>query len=214
MKKKEIDPFNWDSISIQKYYDINDILNGDEDDITKNVRLVALIMDKDESEVWDMDLAEVGGYIAKLQFLNKFDLPQNTSLKINLPNYKLYVMKDLTKINIAQYVDYQNFAQMGLRDGIEKILSIFLIPEGCSYNTGYDIIDLQKEIREHMSFRVAEGLLGFFLKRYSELLIRSLVYCRRMMKKTKNLEKKEKLEKEMKELEVRVEHLIHLLGSY
>lgn len=213
MKKKEIDPFDWDRISIEKYYEIMDILNDEvDDDITKNVKLVATILDKDEKEIWDMDLTEVGGYIGRLQFLNKFDIDEHPTKRIKLPSYDLVVMKDLSKINVAQYVDYQNFITLPLREGMDKILSIFLIPEGKTYNTDYDILDVQKEIRQSMSFRVAEGLLGFFLKRYGELLVHSLGYCRKKMMKTKNQEEKEELEKKTQQLVKTLKDLTVLVG--
>ena len=214
MKRKETDTFNWDSITIEKYYNIKDILDDEtDDDITKNVKLVAVITDKDEDEVWNMDLTQAGEYISRLQFLNKFELPKNPNMKIKLPNYDLVVMKDVTKINVAQYVDFQNFIKIPLREGMEKILSIFLIPEGCKYNEGYDIIDLQKVIRENMSFRVAEGLLSFFLNRYGRSLVHSLTYCKHQMKKMKDKEMMEKLEKTQKEITQRLDSLMHLTGS-
>ena len=213
MKKKEKNPFDWENITIEKYYNIKDILDDEvDDDITKNVKLVAVITGKDEQEVWSMDMAEAGDYISKLTFLNKFELPKNPNMKIKLPNYDLVVIKDLTKINVAQYVDFQNFVKMPLREGIDKILSIFLIPEGCKYNEGYDIIDLQKVIRENMSFRVAEGLLSFFLNRYGRSLVHSLAYCKRQMKKMKNKEMIEKLEKAQKEIMQKMDSLMHLTG--
>lgn len=212
-KNKEKNPFDWENISIDKYYEIKDILDDEtDDDITKNVKLVAVITGKDEDEVWSMDMAEAGEYISKLTFLNKFEMPKNPNMKIKLPNYDLVVMKDVTKINVAQYVDFQNFVKLPLREGMEKILSIFLIPEGCSYNTGYDIIDLQKEIRENISFRVAEGLLSFFIEKYGELLIHSLVYCRKQIRKTKNPEMMEKFKKTEKEIQQKLDSLIHLIG--
>ena len=213
-KNKEKNPFDWENISIDKYYEIKDILDDEtDDDITKNVKMVAVITDKDEDEVWSMDMAEAGEYISRLQFLNKFELPDNPNMKFNLPGYQLKVMKDVSKISVAQYVDFQNFVKLPLREGMEKILSIFLIPEGCKYNDGYDIIDVQKEIRENLSFRVAEGLLSFFIEKYGELLIHSLVYCRRQVKKTKNPEMMEKLEKTQKEVQQKLDSLIRLIGS-
>lgn len=213
MKKKEKNPFDWENISIDKYYEIKDILDDEEDDdITKNVKMVAVITDKDEDEVWSMDMAEAGEYISRLQFLNKFELPDNPNMKFNLPGYQLKVMKDVSKISVAQYVDFQNFVKLPLREGMEKILSIFLIPEGCKYNEGYDIIDLQKVIRENISFRVAEGLLSFFIEKYGELLIHSLVYCRRQIQKTKDKEMMEKFKKAEKEIQQKLDSLIHLIG--
>ena len=212
-KNKEKNPFDWENITIEKYYKIKDILDDEvDDDITKNVKLVAVMLNKDEQEVWDMDMAEAGNYISRLQFLNKFELPKHPNMKIKLPSYDLVVIKDLTKINVAQYVDFQNFVKMPMRESMEKILSIFLIPEGCSYNTGYDIIDVQKEIRENMSFRVAEGLLSFFIEKYGRSLIHSLVYCRRQVKKTKDKEMMENLEKTEKEIQEKLDSLIHLIG--
>ena len=214
MKKKEKNPFDWDNITIEKYYDIKDILDDEvDDDITKNVKLVAVITDKDENEVWNMDMGEAGEYISRLQFLNKFELPKNPNMKIKLPSYDLVVIKDISKINVAQYVDFQNFVKIPMKEGMEKILSIFLIPEGCKYNDGYDIIDLQKEIRQNLSFRVAEGLLSFFIERYGKLLIHSLIYCRKQIRKTKDKEMIEKMEKTQKDLQQKLDSLIHLTGS-
>lgn len=212
MKKKEKDVFDWDSISIEKYYDIMDILEDKDDDITKNVRIVALILNKDEQDIWNMGMEEAGDYISRLQFLGKFDLPKNPNMNIKLPGYDIKVMKDVTKINVAQYVDFQNFVKIPLKDSMEKILSVFLIPNGCGYNEGYDIIDLQKVIRENLSFRVAESLLGFFLMQYGESLISSLAYYRKQIKKAKSPELTEKMEKSMMEIQKRFLDLTHLIG--
>lgn len=212
MKKDNKDLFNWDNITISKYYEIMDVLDGEDDDITKNVRLVALMMDKDESEIWDMELSVAGDYISRLQFLNRFDFPKHPNMKINLPGYNLEVMKDVTKINVAQYVDFQNFVKLPLRDGMDKLLSIFLIPKDHKYNEGYDILDLQNTIRENMSFRVAEGLLGFFLRRYGKSLIHFLGYCKRQIRKTRDPQMKERLEIMMKETRQKLDSLTALIG--
>lgn len=213
MRKKEIDPFNWDNITIEKYYTIMDILNDEtDDDITKNVKLVAILLDKDEEEIWDMDLSEAGDYISRLMFLNKFDIPSHPNMNIKLPGFDLKVMKDVTKINVAQYVDFQNFVKLPLREGMDKILSIFLIPEGFKYNDGYDIIEVQKTIRENLSFRVAEGLLGFFLRKYGRSLIHSLVYCRRQIRKMKDKEMQEKWMMVETETKKKLQDLTALIG--
>lgn len=212
MKKKEFDPFTWDNVSIEKYYQILDILMDEEDDdITKNVRLVSVILDKDEQEVWDMDLGQVGLYISRLKFLNKFDLKKIPDVVV-LPDYTLEVMSDLTKITIAQYVDYQNFIKRPLRESMDKIMSVFLIPQGKKYNEGYDIIDLQKQIRENMSFRMAEAFLGFFLMEYSRLLIRSLRAYRKMIRREKDLKKKEELMQQETQIQEKIQNLIHMAG--
>lgn len=213
MKRKDKIQFDWNQISIDKYYEIKDIVEDkDTDDISKNVQLVALMLDKDEQEIWDMELAEVGDYIKALSFLDKFEIPKHPNMNIALPGYRIKVMKDITKINMAQYVDYQNFMRMPLRESMDKILSIFLIPEGKTYNTDYDIIDLQKTIRENLSFRVAEGLLGFFLRRWGESLVRSLDYYRKTAKKEKDPQKKKEMEEMLDQIKKKIKDLTSLAG--
>lgn len=213
MKRKDKIQFDWNKVSIAKYYEIKDIVEDkDTDDISKNVQLVALMLDKDEQEVWDMELGEVGDYIRALSFLDKFEIPRNPSMNITLPGYQITVMKDITKINMAQYVDYQNFIRMPLRDSMDKLLSIFLIPKGKKYNEDYDIIDLQKTIRENLSFRVAEGLLGFFLRKWGESLVRSLDYYRKAAKKEKDPQKKKEMQEMLVQVQKKIKDLTLLAG--
>lgn len=205
--------FSWDSISIQKYYSILDILNdNDSDDITKNVRLVSLILDKDEDEVWEMSLPDAGALIGKLRFLNDFKLPDKPNLKISLPGYDLEVMKDVTKITVGQYMDFQSFTKQPLRDSFEKILSIFVIPKGKKYNDGYDIVDLQRTIREHLPFVVGQGLLSFFLAKQLEYLKSSLTYLEQTMRKTKDQTELKEIQGKIDQLKKQLEHLMSLVG--
>ena len=175
--------------------------------------LIATITDKDESEIWDMDLSKVSDLMSKLIFLNNFELPDiKINFKIQLPNYKLKLMKDVTKINIAQYIDYQTFLK-SKDHNIEQILSVFLIPEGFKYNTDYDILDLQREIRENLSFRLSQGLLHFFLVGYVQSLMRTLTYYVEKIKKmkTETEEKKEMIVKHQK-VKDQINHLMCLIG--
>lgn len=200
--------FSWDKISIQKYYDILDILNDNEsDDITKNVCLVSIILDKDEEEVWEMSLPDAGVLIGKLRFLNDFKLPDKPKMKISLPGYELEVMKDTTSMTVAQYFDYQQFVKSPLRESLEKILSVFLIPKGMKYNEGYDIIDLQRVIREHLPFVIAQSLLGFMLRESVISLNRSLDSCKKTLKKEGNEEKRKELEMKIRTIQENLERL-------
>ena len=209
MKKKEKDNFGWESITIDKYYAICDIIYDDGiDDITKNVKLVALIADIQEDEIWNMEINDVGNLTKRLDFLNDFTLPKHTRMKITLPFYgQVEVLKEISKMTYAQYVDYQTFSRMKLEDGIEKILSVFLLPKGKKYNEGYDIVDFQKVLRENMPFRTAQGLLAFFLKRSADSMMNSLTYFDKTLRKMEEsqekealMEKRNSLLKQMKDL--------------
>lgn len=200
--------FSWDKISIAKYYKILDILDDkDNDDITKNVQLVALILDRDEEEVWEMSLPDAGKLISRLKFLNDFKLSDRPNVKITLPGYELEVMKDTTSMTVAQYFDYQQFVKSPLRESLEKILSVFLIPKGMKYNEGYDIIDLQRVIREHLPFVIAQSLLGFMLRESVISLNRSLDSCKKTLKKEGNEEKRKELEMKIRTIQENLERL-------
>lgn len=202
------DEFSWDKISIAKYYKILDILNDNEsDDITKNVCLVSIILDKDEEEVWEMSLPDAGVLIGKLRFLNDFKLPERPNMKITLPGYELTLMKDTTSMTVAQYFDYQQFIKMPLRESLEKILSVFLIPKGMKYNEGYDIVDLQNVIRNHLPFVIAQSLLAFMLKESVISLNRSLDSFKKMLTKEGNEEERKELERKIRTIQENLERL-------
>lgn len=201
--------FSWQNISIQKYYDILDILNeNDTDDITKNVQLVSLILGKDENEVWNMSLPDAGVLIGKLRFLNDFKLSERPKMKISLPGYEnLEVMEDTTSMTVAQYVDYQQFVRMPLRESLEKILSVFILPKGKKYNEGYDIIDLQNVIRNHLPFVIAQSLLGFILRESVISLTRFQNSCKKILAKEGNEEKRKDLEMKIRTIQENLDRL-------
>lgn len=185
--KKKTNPFSWDKITGDKYYKITDILSSADSDFEKTVSLLSVILDRSEDELWNLPIPEVSELSSKLEFLNKFDLISGYKPKyINTPKYKLKVLTDVSKMTYAQYVDFQQFVQLPFRDGYDKILSIFIIPDGYKYNTDYDIADVQKEIRENIPWVEVQTLFNFFLMRSVELLRRSLTYYEAIVKKTKN----------------------------
>ena len=63
-----------------------------------------------------------------------------------------------------------------------------------------------------MSFRVAEGLLGFFLRRWGESLVRSLDYYRKTAKKEKDPQKKKEMEEMLDQIKKKIKDLTSLGG--
>lgn len=85
------------------------------------------------------------------------------------------------------------------------MLSVFLIPKGKKYGEGYSIDDTIKEIGEYLSIVDAQSILFFFIILYQSLtkvtLDCSIKDLKKVMKKTKNKEEKEKLNMAIMELE-------------
>lgn len=182
-KKKKIDKYSWDNISAEKYFDINEVLYDDGlNDLEKTTGLISIVEDMDVDDVLALSLEEYGMRSQKLRFLNDFKPKEYNKLKnIDLQGLKCYIIDDTTKLTYGQFVDYQSFVELPFSDNYNKILSIFIVPEGHKYNDGYDIADVQHRISQ-LPFAVVEGLLGFFLMRYRRLLGHFLTYLKKEMK--------------------------------
>ena len=201
---KEIDKYNWNSISGNKYWEIVDILNNpDASEMQKQAELIALIEDVDIDTILNMNMNDVAVKINKLVFLNKFELDKHYNpRKIKIGDVEYNVYPDLTNLNVAQFMDYQTFITKPFRETYDKILSIFIIPAGHNYNEGYDILDVQKMIRENMSWVNIQSLLNFILVKYVKSYMRIQAYLTKRIRKEKNLEKKDTL---MKKLEMMIQ---------
>ena len=201
---KEIDKYNWNSISGDKYWSIVDILNNpDASDIQKQAELIALIEDVDIDTILNMNMNDVAAKINKLVFLNKFELDKHYNpRKIKVGDMEYNVYPDLTNLNVAQFMDYQTFITRPFRESYDKILSIFIIPTGHNYNEGYDILDVQKMIRENMSWVNIQSLLNFILVKYVKSYVRIQAYLTKQIRKEKNPQKKDTL---MKKLELMIQ---------
>ena len=186
-----MEKFSWNYIKGDTYFRILDILEDKNlTGLEESVELVSAITGIPTDEIYNMTLDESGKLFCQLKFLNSFDLIPNYNPKyIKLPSFKIKIMKDVTNMTVSQYIDYQQFVLLPLREGYDKLLSIFLIPEGCKYNDGYDIVELQKEIREGLSWREVQTLLNFFMKKYLESILHTLKSFNQAMLKEKNPER-------------------------
>ena len=66
---------------------------------------------------------------------------------------------DLTKVTVAQFIDYQNYIKE-TPVKFEKVLSVFIIPEGHTYNDGYDLQQAQQDMLE-LPFVVVQKVAFF-----------------------------------------------------
>lgn len=155
---------NWKNINLRTYTEIYVILTNK--DIEEDERLIFLCMlfDKD---ILNKPIAEFKTLSTEIMDLLKSE-PKKTKVKdkykLNGINYKLH--KDFGTLTTSQFIDFQNY----LKDGFElhnynQVLSVFLIPEGETYNNGnYDIKELQNDIDNYLSIVDALTIADFFLR--------------------------------------------------
>lgn len=176
---------NWNDITLKQFYEIQDILSV-EDDYT-----VFNLIDY----LYNVDCQSL-----PIKELKKYDI---SFIKEPIPDVKLkkeYTLNgnvyksncDITKVTVAQFIDYQNYVkQPQLR--LEDLLSVFFMPKGCKdYNKDYDIIKVKEDLLK-LPITVANSI-GFFFGRQLKiffLLFRfSLI---RQVKKMK-MDKQKKIE--------------------
>lgn len=190
-KKAEVKADNrirsYSQLPLGKYQQIMQIFKEeDREDIDRQVSIIAILNDLPEDEVLNMPIADFSAlseastflYLEKPQFKGK------VTDKVIMDGQTYCITKGVNELTTAQYIDFQAFAT-DVNKNIVSLLSIFIIPEGKKYNEGYDIIDVQRIIRENLTAPHATAILGFFLKRLRLSVSSILIYLGYKMKKRK-----------------------------
>lgn len=157
----------WNDITLDKFYKIQELLSTPDEYTTFN--LVDLIYNVD---CQSMPLHKIKEY--DISFLNT-DMQKPEIKKTYTLNGTTYNSSfDLTRVSVAQFIDYQNYLkQKPIK--YEDILSIFFIPKSAKeYNTGYDINKVKEDLLE-LPITVVTSI-SFFFKKQLELFVMLIHY--------------------------------------
>lgn len=177
---------NWENITLKQFYEIKEILSVEDDWTALN--LIDCIY-------------KVDCQAMPIQELKKYDI---SFIKDEIPDVKLnkyYTLNgtkynsncDITRVSVAQFIDYQNYLKED-EVRLEKLLSVFFMPDVCKdYNTGYDIIKVQEDLLD-LPIPVAQSI-GFFLGRQFKLLF--LIFRYYLIKQVKKLKMEKTKKKEL-----------------
>lgn len=153
----------WSDISLKKFYEIQDILSVEDDytilnliDCVYGVNCQSMPINK----LKDFDILFIKEPIPEVKLKKQYTL-NGTVYNSNC---------DITKVTVAQFIDYQNYIKEP-EFRLEKLLSVFFIPEGSKdYNTNYDIIKVQEDLLE-LPIDVAQSIGFFFSKQFHLFMI-------------------------------------------
>lgn len=161
----------------------------DMDALDRQVAILAVLSDQTEDEILALPLAEYSRRVAASRFLDR-DLPQRLPQRsYKCGPFTLVPVKDFKKITTAQFVDFKTFTDQAGGDERKlsaltvELLSCMLTPEGRDYCDGYDPIDVQAAIRDHLRADDAVALSAFFLARWMRWSHRILTSSRRAARK-------------------------------
>lgn len=188
-KKKSKKEMSWSDITLEKFNQIQDIL-ACVDEYTE-ANLVEAIYGVDTS---NMSITELKQY--DLSFMQSPIKNENIKLEekyiLNGRRYNSNI--NLTVIRTSQFNDFTNYAKED-NTPYEKLLSVFIIPEGHNYNDGYNIREVQDDIRK-LPITVVMSMAFFMTK---QLQMFAIIFQSYLAEETKKMnipteEKKKMLE--------------------
>ena len=173
---------SWNDVTIADFIQISQILRI-EDEIWRVAELIKYINGINE----ELTIEQFNRLRETISFMTEKINKQAKIESVYVIGETKYVLcKDLSKVTVAQYIDYTNYSQNNNEyDKLSNIMSVLLIPEGHKYNDGYDIEKVKQEIENNMSI-VDCFSIGFFLQRQSLNYIRNFLQSStKTMKMTK-----------------------------
>lgn len=188
---------SYDIMNIGVFTEVREILSDDTTtEFEKKVRLLTVLTDYNEEDIMDMPINKLSSMAEKMGFLGEMPQRKQPPSSIELNGRKYDIQYDIKNISTAQYIDFQTFIK-DYEKYIVELASIVVIPKGKKYNTGYDISEVQNDIREYMSVLDLYSICFFFRVSY-QALTKSLVSylsrkLKRMMKREKDRVKKIKI---------------------
>lgn len=172
---------NFNKLPLGKYLEIQAVSRDETlEEIDRQAQILSILTGVSEEEILHLPIMKYKELVAKSRFLN----PENISYKqiakkYVVGEYQLIPVTDFRKLETCQYIDFQTYAP-DIDKYIVELLSVLLVPKGHRYNEGYDILDVQKAIREDMSVSDGISIVGFFF-----------IWCRRSIQDSLNSCKEE-----------------------
>lgn len=198
---------NYKSLPLGKYLDICQVCKDESlEEIDRQVKILSILSDMSEEEILHLPIAKYKEMVAASRFLEDVDKNRHKASRLYIvEDWQLVPTMDYRKMETAQYVDFQTFAPL-VETHMAELLSCLLVPVGCRYNEGYDIIEVQQALKDKLSVTDALTLSAFFLTRYRKLIKDSLNSCKQEIRLMKDKTK-------MRQMEERIKSLETLLGT-
>lgn len=192
MKKEITLPGSWEAVTIGQYESISEILSEECDIKDRTVKLISLLTDLERKEILGLDINEFNKITAALSFI-KEKVPnripnETTVLDGKKYNVSLYPQKWVA----SQFLDYESIIGNESLMKTARLIACFVVPEGHSYNDGYDVESVVKSINDSMSLPEGLSYLNFFTIQYVSFAKAFLRYSARKVKRLTRIPKQER----------------------
>lgn len=200
--------YDWNNLTLGKFIELYQITQNETDEDTAIMKSAALLNGLSYDEIMDMPLDRTRKLLETVSFLYTEPKKGKPKKKYTFGDMKLIATLKPEKMTTAQYIDFQAICKMG-NEMLAQFMSIFLIPEGHTYNDGYDNDEVVEAIRNYMTAEEALSLADFFVRKCTASMKRTLMYLESQIIAQRLMTR----DKETKALLKTVEKRIQLLNS-
>jgi len=193
---------NFNRLTLGMYQEIQEISRNESlEDIDRQVQILSVLTGVAEEEILHLPITEYKELVVKAGFLDPSNINYHPIAKKYLVGkFELIPLRDFRKMETCQYIDFQTYAP-DLDNHLVEFLSVILVPKGHRYNEGYDILEVQKAIRDGMSVSDGVSLAGFFLTWCRRSIQDSLNYSKQEAMRIKDKTKREEILHKIQEQE-------------
>lgn len=162
--KKRFHRATWSDISLAKFYKIIELVKEPDEYTEDNLREVVYGIDPTQYSITELSKYDIS-------FLGQPIETKNVKLKDTyvLNGHKYRSNINLTTVKTNQFIDFTNYARENDKC-CEKLLSVFFVPEGHQYNDGYDIREVQEDLKQ-LDIATVQSLAFFMMEQFRAFAI-------------------------------------------
>lgn len=155
---------SWDDITLKEYVQLDEISKDKSKDELEKVADMCIML------YGDFPIYEMQMYNDELRKLlsNEISTTKKIPNKIKIGSTTYIIDTDVANITTAQFMDYREYCK---EMELDRMSAVFIIPEGHTYNKGYDFEAVVNDINK-MPITLINSLAFFLLKKYKRLLKR------------------------------------------
>ena len=173
-------------LPLAKYLKTLEIFNDASlSDLDKNIEILAIYADTTVDSILKLRPDAVEEYFAQMSNSISSYKPSNSKRpkKIKINDQVYTINYNIGKLNMAQYIDFQQIiVKKNYLENLPALLSIFIIPKGHKYNDDYDIIELRRILENNITLDEALSIIFFSKMKSISLIKLKLLYYRSMLK--------------------------------
>ena len=173
-------------LPLAKYLKTLEIFNDESlSDLDKNIEILAIYADTTVDSILKLRPDVVEEYFTEMSTSISSYKPSNSKRpkKIKINDQVYTINYNIGKLNMAQYIDFQQIiVKKNYLENLPALLSIFIIPKGHKYNDDYDIIELRNILENNITLDEALSIIFFSKMKSISLIKLKLLYYRSMLK--------------------------------